>query len=83
MSQQPPEEAPPPYFNISPDEALLELEPPVSTADFAGIARACAQGREDLVRRGHEAGAGRSLRRAADMDSAAMPRCTTRKSVHQ
>jgi cellulose biosynthesis protein BcsQ len=63
VSQQPPEEAPPPYFNISPDEALLELEPPVSTADFAGIARACAQGREDLVRRGHEAGAGRSLRR--------------------
>jgi chromosome partitioning protein len=60
---QPAEDAPPPYFNISPDEALAELEPPVSTADFAGIARACAQGRADLVRRGHEAAGGRSLRR--------------------
>ena len=27
---QTPEDAPPPYFNISPDEALAELEPPVS-----------------------------------------------------
>jgi cellulose biosynthesis protein BcsQ len=59
----PPDDAPPPYFNISPDEALAELEAPVSTADFAGIARACTQGREDLARRGHEAGGGRSLRR--------------------
>ena len=63
MSQPPAEDAPPPYFNISPDEALAELEPPVSTADFADIARACAQGREDLVRRGHRSGGGRSLRR--------------------
>ena len=58
---QTPEDAPPPYFNISPDEALAELEPPVSTADFAGIARACAEGREDLIRRGHEAAGGRTL----------------------
>lgn len=63
VSQPPAEDAPPPYFNISPDEALAELEPPVSTADFADIARACAQGREDLVRRGHRSGGGRSLRR--------------------
>ena len=61
--RRPAEDAPPPYFNISPDEALAELEAPVSTADFAGIARACADGREDLIRRGHEAGGGRTLRR--------------------
>ena len=62
MSQTP-EDSPPPYFNISPDEALSELEPPVSTADFAGIARACADGREDLIRRGHQGPGGRTLRR--------------------
>jgi len=46
-------EAPPPYFNIAPDEALAELGSPVTTGDFAAIARACARGRDDLVTRGH------------------------------
>jgi cellulose biosynthesis protein BcsQ len=52
----------PPYFNISPDEALAELAPPVGTADFGRIAALCAQGRDDLVRRGHEAAGSRRLR---------------------
>jgi chromosome partitioning protein len=50
---QPPEEALPPYFNLSPDAALAEQGPPVGTADFAEIARRCAGGRDDLMRRGH------------------------------
>ena len=53
---QDPEEALPPYFNISPDEALAELGAPVGTGDFAEIAAPCARGRDDLVSRGHEAG---------------------------
>ena len=53
---------PPPYFNISPDEALAELDPPVGTADFGRIAALCAQGRADLVGRGHEASGARRLR---------------------
>ncbi len=62
MSQGP-EDAPPPYFNISPDEALAELDRPVGAADFAQIARACAEGRRDLASRGHETDGQRSLRR--------------------
>ena len=65
MSHSPggsPEEAPPPYFNISPDEALAELEPGVGTADFGRIAALCARGRADLVARGHETGGERRLR---------------------
>ncbi len=61
MSQGP-EDTPPPYFNISPDEALAELDAPVSAADFAAIARACAEGRRDLASRGHETGGLRRLR---------------------
>ena len=53
---QDPEEALPPYFGISPDEALAELGAPVGTRDLAGIAETCARGRDDLVGRGHEAG---------------------------
>ena len=53
---------PPPYFNISPDEALAELDPPVGTADFGRIAALCAQGRADLVGRGHETSGARRLR---------------------
>jgi chromosome partitioning protein len=60
---QDPEEALPPYFGISPDEALAELGPPVGTRDLAGIAALCARGRDDLVGRGHEAGGGKTLRR--------------------
>ena len=53
----------PPYFNISPDEALAELGAPVGAADFAEIARRCAEGRQDLVSRGHAGDGGRRLRR--------------------
>jgi chromosome partitioning protein len=59
---QDPEEALPPYFGISPDEALAELGPPVGTRDLAGIAALCARGRDDLVGRGHEAGGRKTLR---------------------
>ncbi len=52
----------PPYFNISPDEALAELEAPVGTRDFGRIAALCAQGRADLVSRGHQQDGRRSLR---------------------
>lgn len=65
MSQSPgsdPDGAPPPYFNISPDEALRDLEEPVGTRDLSRIAALCAQGRADLIARGHEANGGRSLR---------------------
>ena len=61
MSQAP-DGALPPYFNISPDDALAEMRDPVGTADFGRIAALCAQGREDLAGRGHEPGAKRSLR---------------------
>ncbi|MEM1232531.1 MAG: AAA family ATPase [Pseudomonadota bacterium] len=47
----------PPYFNISPDRALGDAQPPRGTADFAGIAAACTKGRADLAGRGmNEAG---------------------------
>lgn len=42
----------PPYFNIDPDAALADLDQPLSTAGFAQIAQACAQGRSDLASRG-------------------------------
>ncbi len=45
-------DTPPPYFNIDPDRALAELDGPVTTQGFAGIATACARGREDLASRG-------------------------------
>ena len=61
MSQDPDGDLPP-YFNISPDEALAELGSPVGAADFAEIARRCAEGRTDLVNRGHEANGARKLR---------------------
>ena len=63
MSQGPDSGGPlPPYFSISPDEALAELDAPVGTADFGRIAALCAQGRADLVTRGHEASGARRLR---------------------
>jgi cellulose biosynthesis protein BcsQ len=61
MSQSP-EEALPPYFNIAPEEALADLAPPVGTRDFGRIAALCAQGRQDLVTRGHGATGERRLR---------------------
>ena len=56
-------EAPPPYFGLSPDRAAAELGAPIGTADFAGIAEACARGRADLAARGLAEGGGKRLRR--------------------
>lgn len=42
----------PPYFNISPDEALADLDGPVSTGGLSAIAAACGRGRDDLASRG-------------------------------
>ncbi|WP_164885803.1 AAA family ATPase [Paenirhodobacter populi] len=42
----------PPYFNIDPDQALRELEAPVTTRGFEKIAAACARGRDDLAAQG-------------------------------
>ncbi len=53
----------PPYFNISADTALQELGDPVSTCDFADIARVCASGRDDLASRGQADDGQKSLRR--------------------
>ena len=52
----------PPYFNISPDEALSQLESPMGTGGFEEIARACQQGRTDLTGRGLSEGGGKVLR---------------------
>jgi len=52
----------PPYFNIDPDEALADLDAPVSSAGFANIAGACAQGRNDLASRGLNAEGQKTLR---------------------
>lgn len=53
MSVMPRETDPqPPYFNISPDLALAELEAPMGTGDFAALAEACGRGRADLASRG-------------------------------
>lgn len=42
----------PPYFRISPDKAMAGLDAPSGTSDFASIAAACQQGRDDLANRG-------------------------------
>ena len=55
-------DTPPPYFNISPDKALSQLDAPTGTAGFSEIAAACLQGREDLVRRGMNETGGKTLR---------------------
>ena len=59
---QDPEKALPPYFGITPDEALRDLDPPVGTQDFAAIAATCVRGRDDLAGRGHETGGRKRLR---------------------
>jgi cellulose biosynthesis protein BcsQ len=56
------QDAPPPYFNISPDAALADLEPAVGTAGLSAIAAACARGREDLAARGLDEAGRKSLR---------------------
>ncbi len=53
----------PPYLNIDPDQALNDLGPLAETADFARIAAACAQGREDLRSRGLDPDGRKTLRR--------------------
>src|SRR6056297_2498236 len=52
----------PPYFNISPDAAMADLDPPQRTTDFGRIAEACLQGRRDLASRGLDESGARSLR---------------------
>jgi chromosome partitioning protein len=52
----------PPYFSISPDEALASLEGPMDTGGFAAIASACQQGRSDLMGRGMNDQGGKVLR---------------------
>tara|TARA_R110000787_G_scaffold286076_1_gene403261 strand:+ start:7022 stop:8413 length:1392 start_codon:yes stop_codon:yes gene_type:complete len=52
----------PPYFNISPDEALADLGEGVSTNDFGEIAAACARGRDDLASRGLNEEGSKTLR---------------------
>ena len=53
----------PPYFNIDPDAALADLDPPADTADFARIAESCARGRADLASRGLDEQGQKQLRR--------------------
>src|SRR6056297_1487744 len=52
----------PPYFTISPDAAIADLDPPQLTADFGKIAEACLRGRHDLASRGLDKNGGRQLR---------------------
>ncbi len=52
----------PQYFNISPDEAMDALDPPVGTEDFAQIAAACQSGRDDLASRGLDESGEKKLR---------------------
>lgn len=52
----------PPYFNISPDAALSELSPPMTTSGFEELAQACARGRNDLAKRGLEDDGRKKLR---------------------
>lgn len=52
----------PPYFQINPDTALADLDPPTSTNGFATIAQACDAGRNDLAGRGLSEDGSRRLR---------------------
>jgi len=52
----------PPYFNIYPDAAMADLDPPQRTIDFGRIAEACLRGRRDLASRGLDESGARSLR---------------------
>ena len=53
----------PPYFNLSPDQAMAGMEAPSSTESLASIARACADGRADLAGRGLDDQGAKVLRR--------------------
>ena len=52
----------PPYFNISPDDALGQLSGPMGTDGFASVAEACARGRGDLASRGMDEAGAKQLR---------------------
>jgi chromosome partitioning protein len=52
----------PPYFSISPDTAMADLDPPQHTSDFGKIAEACLRGRRDLASRGLDDSGARKLR---------------------
>lgn len=52
----------PPYFNIDPDQALLDLGEATTTNEFSTIAQACAMGRDDLAGRGLSEDGVRKLR---------------------
>lgn len=52
----------PPYFNIDPDQAMLELDTAINTNDFANIAQSCSRGRDDLASRGINEGEHKKLR---------------------
>jgi len=52
----------PGYMGISPDKAMAELDPPMTTRGFERIAEACAAGRADLVGRGLDEQGGKRLR---------------------
>ena len=52
----------PPYFNIDPDQACAALGAPMTTKNFAEIAAACENGRDDLTSRGVQKNGTRSLR---------------------
>lgn len=53
----------PPYFGISPDQALIGLDAPMSTIGFAQLADACKRGRADLAGRGLDQTGRKTLRR--------------------
>jgi chromosome partitioning protein len=52
----------PPYFNIDPEQALMDLGPASGTESFAEIAEACARGRADLTSRGIDEEGRKTLR---------------------
>jgi len=52
----------PPYFNISPDAAMADLDAPQQTADLERIAQSCLRGRQDLASRGLDESGSRTLR---------------------
>ncbi|OCX66419.1 chromosome partitioning protein [Thioclava sp. SK-1] len=60
MAQDHPEH--PPYFNIDPDQALKELDQPITSDGFAQIAQACSRGRDDLASRGMNEDGRKTLR---------------------
>ena len=52
----------PPYFNISPDHAMAQVDAPEDTTGFAQIAQACQRGRTDLASRGMDETGRKALR---------------------